>query len=235
MAIENKLNDIYRVINDNDYYLTRFLDLNEQSIINSKFNCDISYFGGFDNAERVKAIINLKNAPISQFKITILAFDQSKNRPFTHRNVLGAIMSLGIDRSYIGDIVINEEIYIMVDNEMADYLIDNLKMINHEPIKIKKVSYQQVNKNNHEVLENIIISSFRLDNIIEHAFKMSRENAQELIKASKAFINNKEITKVDYLVTQSDIISLRGFGRIKVIEEIGITKKNKIIIQIKKY
>ena len=107
------LNDYLKNVERQDFVLTKFLDTTEQSEFRryKNNNIKIAFFGGFNGAERVRAILYKNNnaTPINdEFEIkAIKVYLSSSKREVTHRHVLGTLMSLGIKRDTIGDILIN--------------------------------------------------------------------------------------------------------------------------------
>ena len=124
----------------------------------------------------------------------------------------------------------------MVHSDIADYIIYNLDKIGHNKIEAEKINLSQVNfkEQEHEIL-NIITSSMRIDNIVKHLTKLSREKASFIIKSGDVKINHIPEYKVSTELKEEDILSIRRAGRFKIYKIIGTTKSGKLKIQIKHY
>jgi len=238
--IDRVYGDIVKSCSLGRSYLTKFLSLDEISKIKGlEKDFEISYFGGYSNAERVKAFVNKKNARESEFGIIVLKIESDEYLEITHRNVLGTLMSLGVKRNVIGDIIVKDShtAYILIDYDMVDYILREFNEINHHKLKIEKVSYSQLEELNNKnvLLKDIIVPSLRLDAIVSTAFNVSRNKVSDDIIHGLVFINNKEILKADQKVLENSIISYRKYGRIKVLNQVHITKKNNIVLNIEIY
>lgn len=232
--------DILNQIERKSFYLTKFLDESEQaellSILQSNFKYHIHLFGGYQNAERKRALITV-NEEAEDFKIKAYRIDySSKFAQINHRHVLGTIMSLGVKRNTIGDIVISAdgEIFLLVTEEIARYLVDNLIEINHTSITLVEVDLALLDqlKLNEPVKTDIIVSSMRLDAIVSEVMKCSRSDASEHIMLKNVKINHKLCEKTSHLCKINDIISVRKFGRIVLLEVKRMTKKDRIVLTI---
>ena len=155
-----------------------------------------------------------------------------------HRDYLGTVMSFGVVRERMGDIIVHEDsAYIIVLEENANYLKTSFEY--EKRFKKTKISIIDV----HEIktkpieFEEIIISvnSVRLDSIISEIIKTSRRIAQEFLEEEKVSINYAVETKPTKTIKEKDILIIRGKGKFIVDEFIGKNKKGKEIIKIKKY
>ena len=80
--------------------------------------------------------------------------------------------------------------------------------------------------------QEILISSFRLDALLSSALKLSRKQASQLIEKKSVQVNYQPVEKIDYIIAEGDLISVRKFGRLKVIKNNGQTKRDKIKLTI---
>lgn len=236
---KRSIGDLERLSNQGEKMLTRFLDLEEQSLANSlKKDYEINFFGGLSNSERKRAIINKKNPKISEYKIIVYQIIYPPMLKLTHRIVLGNLMSLGIKRNNIGDIIVTDtETYFLACAEIGSIIEQEFVKINNTPITLKKVSYEKITslEQNKTKEISLIVPSLRLDVILSDGFKISRKDAKDKIECGLVFINNKEINKPDYEVELNNIISFRHNGRIKLTEIGKKTKKERIVIKIEIY
>jgi len=219
-------------------YLTDFLDPREQQIVSSivgSSNEEIKFifFGGGDETERRRGIIAPYYEEISdkQFEMTLLegTFDNKFNR-LKHRDILGAFMSLGIDRKKIGDIfVADDHFQIIITEELTSYMIMNLQQIKKARINLKeRVFSHLIRKQDQWITTNQTVSSLRLDIMVKEIYRMSRKDAVTYIKGNRVKVNHTDIDDPSVQVVAEDLISVRGHGRSKVVEINGVTRKDKI-------
>ncbi len=218
--------------------LTDFLDPREQFIIKSIIgqNEDLSIHstGIFEEAERQRMII----CPIymqptnDDFQISIFSIKYpSKFIQLKHRDVLGAILSLGMSRSKFGDIKLAEdEIQVAISTEIAEYIETNLVSIGKAKIQLEQVndSLLIIQSGENWVNQSFTVSSMRLDTILSTALKISREKSKLLIQAGKVKVNWTVRESVSFELQEGDILSVSGFGRLRIQTIEGRTKKEKI-------
>ncbi len=222
---------------------SEFLNLNELNIFSqeiSRLYSDYEISGGYKLSERQMiafipdALCYTWNYPISCLCITPL------NRKFaeelTHRDVLGSIMNLGIERSKLGDILVGEkEIYVFCQEKLAPYLCSELTRIRHTTIKVQPVLPDELNIQLRTEHAEGIISSNRLDSIIACICKISRSQANQWIKGGKIFLNNRETIQPSAECRPGELISVRSIGRFRFVECIGETRKGRLKIKYEKY
>jgi len=207
------------------------------AIIKEYDEADCSFYGGYETAERKMLCVYAKGcAPVEQdYAICVLKYN--KTGDISHRDVLGALMGLGISREKTGDIIIcNEEIFIVLKENIADYILMNLNSIGKWEVKGEKADANKIALIEPEGKEiNIIVASMRADGIISAAFKMSRSLSLQYIKAERVKINHEILVKHAKELKEGDIISIRGKGRMEIKKEAGRTKKGNIKITVVKY
>ena len=221
-----------------------FLNLNEQNMVSSlkrQFpQIVMEIFGGYENAERQMvafhpdALAFTWEYPIDCLKIEPKAIKFSES--LTHRDYLGALLNLGIERSVIGDIVVQEKAaWFFCQNKMTDFFLDNLCRVRHTNILITKVD--DPDKLPCPKLEAIngTCASVRLDSLISLAFKASRSSMVSYIEGGQVFVNGKLITSNGYEPKEGDIISIRGKGRFIFDGMSHQTKKGRCGVRILRY
>ena len=147
-------------------------------------------------------------------------------------------MKLGLERERFGDIIcFDDEAYIVVLFENAEYIKENLKgFIKFKKSDISIIDFDEMKVKEKEFDEfKILVSSNRLDNFVSEIAKCSRNKAEELILSEKVFINENVELKIPKKIKLKDIITIRGKGKFIVDEYVGINKKEKEIYLIKKY
>ena len=234
--IKDKLGDYKKIVSLGDIILTDFLDFEEQSEIYAleKNHIRIELYGGFEDAERKRALIGSDYNELDDFDIVIMqsSFD-SKFGLISHRNVLGTIMSLGIERNTFGDIVVEDGlITIFSSKEISDYLIKNLSMISRQRMNWEIIpSFKQ--KGIKEETKTINVASMRLDAVVAKAINVGRSNAVEIINSGNVLINHKQCLNITHTVKEEDMLSIRKFGRVEILQIVGLSKKNRIIVEIR--
>ena len=215
-----------------------FLNLQEISILKSlKVDSKYSLFGGYENADRCVAAFSndeIYSYPIVCIKIKPL--QQKFSDRLTHRDFLGALMNLGIERGMLGDIkIINNEGYLFCLDKISQYIVDNLSSIKHTSVKCKIIDDIPELFNQIPDEEEYIVSSLRIDTVVSAVFKMSRNSASQLINQEKIFINSKTVYKDSIQLKEGDVVSVRGYGKFIYSQTVNETRKHKMVVAIRLY
>lgn len=229
----------------NCYVFTGFLNEMEQDCF-YRIEKQINYVhytmsGGFPGAERV--MIRFGNPeefgyeedfPIQCIKAEPLM--QKFADTFTHRDFLGAIMNLGIERSEVGDIVLKENrAYIFVSSKMASFIMEQLDQVKHTHIRCMLTEGEVTELARKLQKEEIQASSERLDGVVAKVYKMSRNACLELFRTQKIFVNGRLMENNSYALKEEDTVSVRGYGKFIYCGVSYITKKGKQNIVIERY
>lgn len=171
--------------------------------------------------------------PINLLKIS----NNSKFSTLLHKDYLGAIMSLGIKREKLGDLIISDNTcYAPVCSDISSYIINNLNDIGNCPCKVSEYDYTSKELPQRKFEEKIIIAtSLRLDGMVASICNVSRNSSVGLISTGKILVNYFQCFKKDKIIKCNDILTIRGYGKYKLSEVIGSTQKDRLKIAIKKY
>ena len=215
-----------------------FLNLQEISILKSlKVDSKYSLFGGYENADRCVAAFSndeIYSYPIVCIKIEPL--QQKFSDKLTHRDFLGALMNLGIEREMLGDIkILNNEGYLFCLDKISQYIVDNLSSIKHTSVKCKIIDDIPELFNQIPDEEEYIVSSLRIDTVVSAVFKMSRNSASQLINQEKIFINSKTVYKDSIQLKEDVVVSVRGYGKFIYSQTVNETRKHKMVVAIRLY
>ena len=191
-------------------------------------------YGGYELAERKVIFIGFEDIDFDEY-LTLIRIESSKE--LSHRNVLGSILGLGIKREMIGDIIINENVCnVIVLKEIANFIVQNLEKVGREKVEVTtKILSELIELKDNSRMMTITVASPRIDAVISACFGVSREMSAELIRKEKVFLNHAEVNSTSKQVKENDIVSVRGFGRVKIQEFSGETRKNRIRIYVVKY
>lgn len=217
---------------------SHFLDEREQAEVASEFP-DGMLFGGYADAERkiFGKFPDWEDPNGEEFPIKLLIFTRKYERELTHRHFLGTLMSLGLEREKIGDIVIDEDkAFVFAESDVAEYIKDNVSKIAGVGVKteISDCIDGIVPKRRFEE-KDTVCASMRLDAVIAAILKISRNEAKTYIASGKARINHVTASDCDTVVGEGDLLSLRGYGRTEISEIGGKTRSDRLHITFKKY
>lgn len=165
--------------------------------------------------------------PIACLEVKPLA--QKFADQLSHRDFLGALMNLGIERSTLGDIfIVGNAGYIFCMENMASYIMENLTRIKHTTVMCK-VADNPPALSETDMQEVVVqIASKRADGVISKVYRLSRNESLDLFRQKKIFINGRLCENNSQLLKEQDKVSVRGYGKFEFAEEIGISKKGKL-------
>lgn len=223
---------------------TDFLNMNDINLFYQSLKempkVEYQLFGGYEDAERkILCFYTEDSYMLPEFPIDcirIVPLNKKFSDTLTHRDFLGAILHLGIDRSKIGDILIKEnEGFVFCNNAISSFIIDNLTKIKHTTIQCEAISKNEIDIK--PTLKEITgsVNSLRLDAILPIAFHTSRSSLTGLIAGGKVFVNGKLIISNSYLLKENDVVSVRGLGKFIYKEILNQTKKGRFYVSIQKY
>lgn len=221
-----------------------FLNLNELNVLHSLpknlLSSRYETFGGYESSERQMAAFlpeTLYYEYTYPFQaIVIRPLNAKFAEKLTHRDYLGSIMNLGVDRSKFGDIIVKEDsAVVFVCGEIAGYVSDNLSRIRHTAVTCEKVEITDFSYEPEFTEVKGTVPSIRLDTVMSVAFPMSRNKLTAYIEGGKVFVNGKLVTGNGYRLEEGDLISVRGMGRIAYQGILSETKKGRYYISVRKY
>ncbi len=240
----NRLKDLSEKSDKNlRFTFTEFLSLDEQNALKSieREVCPFIQFGGAIGCERVIARFGNPDdfGYEEDFPIFILKL-QPKLKKFadelTHRDFLGALMNLGIERKLLGDIIVKDNAaYIFVMKKIADYICENLTRVKHTVITTEVVTDVPEGQLYKTESISIPVSSLRLDCLIAGIYNLSRSQVVEIFSAQKVFVNGRLIENTSHTPKENDIISVRGLGRFIFASTGGTSKKGRLYVNLEKY
>lgn len=232
---------IDQVENQYSPYLTEFLDPRQMyilgNLVNQRSELHLLFYGGYESAERKRCLIYPDYYEPTQDDFDINLFEIIYPKKFallSHGKILGTLVNSGLKREFYGDILSDGERWQFFANQKIEqFLIFQIEKIGKVSIRIEKRKYTEVIFPKDEwIQEMIILSSLRLDNLISGIYNISRQRSKQLIESGKVKVNWIENIRPDFLVYLLDVVSVRGFGRIKIQVIEGKTKKNKLRVLV---
>lgn len=235
-----KLRDAVSISQKRPYFLG-FLDEREAAYAKEFLTCEKRvhlFWGGYSEAERVILGLfpdYLEPQP-EQFPLGPLTLTFREEDVLTHRDFLGSLMALGIERTTVGDILPETgRCVIFAREEMRDYICQNLRKIGRVGVKIREGAEEPLPL--HREFEEItgVVASGRLDCLVGLFCKTSREKAVGLIRQGLVSQNHREIYSPSERVQEGDLVSIRTRGRF-VVDRLGPpTNKGRLAVTCRKY
>lgn len=227
---------------------TEFLTLYENSMVLSSMNklapVSVQSWGGYEEAERRLLCFFPMDFPIERADFPISCIHICpKNQKFSdnlsHRDFLGAVLSLGIDRNRTGDILLREnDGWLFCDSEIVGFIAQNLERVRHTSVICEMIQPAEVPA---DILRPDVqsvkgfVTALRLDAVAAVAFHVSRSSMAECIRSDQVFVNGKLASENSVRVKENDLISVRGMGKFRYLGIEGESKKGRLAIRIEKY
>lgn len=237
-----KINDLIRRYNKGEQMVfSSFLTMEESAaadLICRKAGVPYFLYGGHSESERkMLAVSDLEwNDLLPCFPFVLLEGNGRDLASLTHRDVLGALMALGIRRELLGDIIVQEgNIFLFAADHIKEYLIQNVESIGRQSVHLIEVDSDfQLPKPRFEELR-LTVASLRADAVVGSLCHCSREQANRLIDGKSVFINHSLLEKKTKEVRAGDRIIVRGSGK-WIIDQCGdLTKKGRSVLLCRKY
>lgn len=217
-------------------FFSDFLSPLEAREISDAFPKDsVAFFGGYDDAERVMAVFG--KAEEGDFPIACVEIATKNDSSLTHQACLGTVLSLGLKRTGVGDIIIDgSKAFVFCLDNLAHYISDGLTKVGGTGVKTKVSDGSGASVPKRQYKEKTAsLSSLRLDCVVSAASGKSRSNASELISRAQVFVNYKAITSQSHTVCDGDVVTVRGEGKFLIRTENNLTRKGRIFVKILKY
>ncbi len=243
--LKKRFSELARRSSDGGYFtFTDFLGLLEQSAFNEiKRTLPGKYtmFGGFEGAERIMIRFGSEDeigytAPFPIKTLLIKPRSERFAQTLSHRDFLGSIMNLGIERECLGDIVIiKNRAYLFATEDIAPFIISSLEKVKNTDVEVEECTLDEEFVPYQTEARQIQISSERLDAVIAKTFHLSRDDAQMLFRRGLVFVDGRLIESVSHTPKPGDRITVRTLGRIRYGGITGTSKKGKLNVTVEVY
>lgn len=201
----------------------------------NSFGINVYSSGIFKNCER--KMLAFSSDKLYYFPIKIIKIiNLSKFTKLGHRDYMGAIMSLGISRNKFGDMVsLDDCCYVALSEDISQFIIDNLTLIGKCPVRITEVGIEEEIPEIKFQVENLIVSSLRLDCLVSGICNISRSKSLNLIHDGSVKVDYVTAKEKDFLVDYDSTITIRGYGKYKLTGDNGVTNKKRLKLLLKKF
>ena len=210
-----------------------FLNEEELASVQSEFpeSALIRYDGGYEGARKKKVIFLRDEEDGFSDIVCLKAETDQRFRTIGHRDILGSLMSLQIDRHSFGDFWMEENcIYLYTSDQMGRFLEDNLTRISRLNVSFHRIEEHPVQVFYTKKVDAVIASE-RLDAIVASLAHCSRNEAKEMIRQGKVQINHRVLEAPDKMCDNGNTISIRGTGHFTYQGVRNHTKKDRIVAE----
>lgn len=232
------------------YYVTStgFLDLHSQSLAKKAVrgaSVNAFFYGGYEDAERRMLICapkdlapTLEDALMMDEFVKVVHIDVKEGgRKLTHRDFLGSVLGLGLDRSVVGDILVHENgADMIIRPDIADFILAEYTSVgrSYAMLSLGEIDELVVPEKRVQLIRDTI-PSMRLDNVVSTAFKVSRSDAVRAIKSGLVYVDHAETDKIDKKIEEGSVVILRGRGKAYFKAIGGESKKGRIWVEFERY
>lgn len=235
-------NQSYR---NNMFTFSSFLSLSEQQLLlelkKEMGDIKVTMEGGYELPERVMLRFgNPEELGYEEtFPIVCLHIRPLLKKfadQLTHRDFLGAVMNLSIERNTIGDIIIEDkEAFLFCHEKVADYICSELTKVKHTNILCEKTVFESKAVIKEPVSYEILVASERIDGVVAKTYNFSRSQAVVLFREKRVFVNGKQQENNSYFLKEGDTVTVRGYGKFIYRKLIAVSKKEKLRLEIAKF
>lgn len=193
----------------------------------------VSFDGGWPDAERVQVCFHPAWAEAEFTAVWLEIRWAAKFAHVEHRDLLGSLMALGMDRAFFGDLLMQgDRAYLLAMPEVAARLPMEWDKAGNTPIRVEMLPEPPVIEIQRGDLLRDTVASLRLDSILAAGMKTSRGRAAEIIRTGAVAVEHMPEERVDRLIEAGQLLSVRGFGRIRLIEVGGRTRKDRLPVTL---
>lgn len=192
-----------------------------------------AFDGGWDEAERMQVCFYPEDAE-AEFSAVWLRVDWAvRFSRLDHRDLLGSLMALGLDRSLFGDLLMQEGCaYLYALPEAARQLPQSWTEAGYTPIHVCEVAEAPMIAPPQGKMMRDTVASLRMDCVLASGMAISRAKAAEMIRQGVVQRNHMEEERTDVQLAEGDLLSVRGFGRIRLTEVGGKTRKDRVAVAL---
>ncbi len=202
----------------------------------------VRFYGGYPDAERVMAAFYDGEAPEDwEYPLRVLRITwNAKFASPAHRDLLGAVVGLGIEREATGDIVMatwrdRPCAALFSTDELADYIAANLDSAGRATVKVEPAEEVPELQPPEGRELRVTVQQPRLDAVLAAGCELSRAQAQKLVAAGLVKLNHVPNLHTDAQVSVGDLISARGYGRLKVLDAPGQSRRGREVLVLFRY
>ena len=194
---------------------------------------EASFSGGWPDAERVQCCFHPFDVEPEFTGRWVEARWNSRFAHCEHRSLLGSLMALGIDRSYFGDLIARDDrAWVYCLPEIAVRLPMEWTEAGRVSLQVSMLEAPPEIEAPKGVSLRDTVPSLRLDCILQSGLRTSRSKAADMIREGLVMVDHQPELRTDHLLAPGDLISIHGFGRIRLCEVGEPTRKDRLPITL---
>ncbi len=203
---------------------------------------DAGICGGAFDPEREDALREIISSgadggEISGHAVPVL-IEGSAYSELSHRDYLGSVLSLGIERDSIGDIdlITPSSAYVFALEGASRLLIREMSSVGREKVTASPAVLPEGFRaaKEYEPVSGTVMS-LRLDGVVRVLCSVSREDAATLVSSGDVSVNYVVVTKPDSSLEPGDVISVRGYGKFIFDGDRGVNRRGRLRIDARKF
>ena len=211
-----------------------------QSVLGGMPEVGVLHQGGYKKAERARLILYPQFYLMETIPSPLRVIEAKGNFSFqdvSHGDYLGSILNIGLKRDKIGDLLVVEDgCQAIVAAEVADYVLSNWAQVHRVPITVREIDQEQLAVEPERIKEiRATVASLRLDAVAAEGYGTSRSKIVREIKGERIKLNWKPVSNPALSISEGDVLSMRGRGRVIVSEVGGTTRKGRTNIVLHRY
>lgn len=200
---------------------------------------DFKEFGGYLGAERIKiGFCQADMANIIDWQVGAVEISwDPRYRLIGHRDVLGSLIGMGLERDVFGDILMQPAAaQVLVSEPLVDYLCHEMTKVAMVGVTVTPLALENIiPKEEKTKTIRTTVASLRLDSIGASGFSISRSKMVAAIGAERVQVNWQRAKGPAQNVEVGDVISFRGRGRMVLTEITGTSRKGRIGVVLERY
>lgn len=253
-----RINSLIRKTERYECGVSRFLTPKEQIIareiiIKSGTSASAFFYGGYDGSERNRlfvlpmymALDEYSKKALDEAEIDIVTESVQAVKimgsgyiKLSHRDYLGSLLGLGIERDVVGDVAVLDGFSAVVfcDGKIAEFILSELKKVGNDTVRVSKTEVaSDFCYEPQSVTVSDTVASARLDCVVAALSGLAREKAQHVLKSGSVALDYFTADECDAPVSEGSVISIRGVGKFKILSLSDTTKKGRLRLLAKKY
>ncbi len=208
-------------------------------------------FGGYEGAERQKIYVlpdymeSVRDTHAlaeygSACDVVCVSVRTDGYRKLTHRDYLGSLLGLGIERAVLGDILVlgedGAEAFVFCSEAMGVFFCAELSKVAREKARVEIISLNdaKIPEKRFAPISDTVASA-RIDCVVAALCSLSREKARAAVESGLVEIDFECEERPDRTVSAPCLVSVRGFGRYRVLAVNDKTKKGRYRLSAEKF